>query len=113
VVNYRTTERGMARERVIEANKEAARERRTRTLAQRESALWQAYAGDLEYRMRQANIPVPKISAELRRLAFSDDEEEKNEPTDWDSRLRRQQHDEMQRASHGNPQPNTDPGGEP
>lgn len=58
VVNFRTTERGMTRARIAQANQ-------GERLAQREASLWQLRCGDLEYRMAQAGLPVPELSREL------------------------------------------------
>lgn len=68
VVNLRTTERGMARDRVRRANNEARRERAARVRAQHEADAWQAYAGDLTYALRSAGMSVPQMPADLRAM---------------------------------------------
>lgn len=72
-VNYRQTERGLARERVIEATEDASRVRRALIRAQNEASLWQGRCADLEYLLRQAGQPVPPLTPQLQRLV--DDEE--------------------------------------
>ena len=66
IVNFRKTERGMARARIREAN---AGER----AAQREASLWQQRCGDLEYLLSQRGGKVPALSEELRRLVLAAD----------------------------------------
>ncbi|NUT90849.1 MAG: hypothetical protein HOY78_02350 [Saccharothrix sp.] len=66
VVNFRKTERGMAKARIREAN---AGER----AAQREASLWQARCGDLEYLLRGYGVAVPPLSKELRALVLEVD----------------------------------------
>lgn len=58
IVNFRTTERGLARQRILQANK-------GERSAQYEASLWQARCGDLEYRLKQNGIPVPAYASEL------------------------------------------------
>lgn len=60
-VNFRTTERSLARQRL----QQAARNERG---ALHEAALWQARCADLEYLMRREGISVPPLSAELQAL---------------------------------------------
>jgi hypothetical protein len=72
-VNYRKTERGMAREQVVQATEDATRVRRALTRAQNEAGLWQGRCADLEYLLRQAGLPVPPLGPQLQRLV--DDEE--------------------------------------
>lgn len=60
-VNFRTTERGLARQRI----QQAARNERS---AQHEAGLWQARCADLEYLMRREGIPVPPLSTELQAM---------------------------------------------
>lgn len=78
-VNYRLTERGIARDRVDQAVRDQQAERRRAQRAERAKTLWQARCGDLEWAMRRAGVPVPPMSAELHVLAFgsgeSDDED--------------------------------------
>lgn len=71
VVNYRLTERGIARDRVDQAVRDERKERTARQRAEREASLWQSRCGDLEYLVRQLGASVPPISAELHVLAFS------------------------------------------
>jgi hypothetical protein len=71
IVNYRITERGIARDRVDQAVRDERKERTARQRAEREAILWQSRCGDLEYALRQVGAPVPPISAELHVLAFS------------------------------------------
>jgi len=66
VVNLRTTERGLARSRLRDANSEARR-------AEYESSLWQSRCGDLEYLLRQNGVTVPPYSKEVQRLVDSPD----------------------------------------
>lgn len=63
VVNFRTTERGLARQRVQQA-------RGNERAAQHEAGLWQARCADLEYLIRReiGADRVPKLSDDLRRL---------------------------------------------
>lgn len=68
VVNFRTTERGMARQRIRQAN-------RNEREAQHEASLWQARSGDLEYLLRQAGVKVPPLSDELKALVLSNSED--------------------------------------
>ncbi|HYF71372.1 MAG TPA: hypothetical protein VD864_01050, partial [Nocardioides sp.] len=77
--NFRTTERGMARQRIQQAN-------RGERLAQYEASLWQARAADLEYHLRQHGKPVPPISAELTRFIDKvfEDHERPEPPVNWD-----------------------------
>lgn len=62
VVNFRTTERGMARQRVQQANKD-------RSAAQWEGSLWQQRSADLEYIIRTKIGPdaIPALSEDLRK----------------------------------------------
>ena len=88
VVNFRTTERGMARQRI----KQAAQNERS---SQHEASLWQARCGDLEYAMRRAGLAVPPLSKELQKLVFSIEDEI---PPQWDDTTDRpagdRQHDQ-------------------
>jgi hypothetical protein len=69
VVNFRTTERGMARQRIKQAN-------RNERSAQHEASLWQARAGDLEYIIRsQTGLTIPPLSDELKALVLSQAED--------------------------------------
>jgi hypothetical protein len=63
VVNFRTTERGMARQRIQQAN-------RGERAAQYEAGLWQARSADLEYVIRRELGPerIPALTDELRRM---------------------------------------------
>jgi hypothetical protein len=63
VVNFRTTERGMARQRIQQAN-------RGERAAQYEAGLWQARCADLEYLIRRELGPerVPRLTEELREM---------------------------------------------
>lgn len=69
VVNLRTTERGLTRNRLRDANSEARR-------AEYESSLWQSRCGDLEYLLTRNGIDVPAYKKELRRLVDSVDSPE-------------------------------------
>lgn len=60
-VNFRTTERSLARNRL----NQAARNER---MAQHEAGLWQARCADLEYQLRRQGIEPPALSEELRRM---------------------------------------------
>lgn len=126
-VNFRQTERGMARDRVDQAVRDQRAERTARQRAEREATLWQNRCGDLEYALRQAGVPVPAIDAELHVLAFSSNAESielnnessprsprgvplrRSRPlypqrdettTELENRLRRQEDDESRRANH-------------
>lgn len=79
VVNFRTTERGMARQRIQQAN-------RGERLAQWEASLWQSRAADLEYHLKLAGHPVPPLNDELRRFIDSVLEENRkpDPPAQWD-----------------------------
>lgn len=66
-VNFRNTERGMARQRFMQAN-------RNERAAQHEASLWQARCGDLEYLLRQTGVGVPPLSDELKALVISNNE---------------------------------------
>lgn len=63
VVNFRTTERGMARQRIQQAN-------RGERAAQYEAGLWQARSADLEFVIRRELGPasIPALSDELRKF---------------------------------------------
>lgn len=77
VVNFRTTERGMARQRIKQAN-------RNEREAQYEASLWQARCGDLEYLLRQAGKPIPPLSAELKALVISINEAAADAAPKWE-----------------------------
>lgn len=69
VVNFRNTERGMARQRIRQAN-------RNEREAQHEASLWQARCADLEYLIRsQTGLKVPPLSDELKALVALIDNE--------------------------------------
>lgn len=74
-VNYRTTERGMSRQRIQQAAS-TARE------AQHEASLWQARCGDLTYLLKEHGIPVPPPDPELRALVAQPAQD--TEVVDWD-----------------------------
>jgi hypothetical protein len=61
VVNFRTTERGLSRQRLREANQGERR-------ATHEAGLWQARCADLEYLLRSHGIVPPPPSEELRQF---------------------------------------------
>lgn len=121
IVNYRITERGMARDRVDQAVRDERKERTSRQRAEREATLWQSRCGDLEYALRQAGARVPPISAELHVLAYSSNADAATVEQDerpsrrqkprrgngglaaLDDRLRREELDESDRASGGDP----------
>ena len=83
-VNFRTTERSMARQRFLQAN-------RNERAAQYEASLWQSRCADLEYLIRsQTGLKVPPLSAELQTLVIIQNEDaavvlpqwdDKNDPT--------------------------------
>jgi hypothetical protein len=118
VVNFRLTERGIARDRVDQAVHDQRAERKARLRAEREATLWQSRCGDLEYALRQAGGVVPPISAELHVLAFSGNADAVEvEPealnnrhgaalASLENRLRRQERDEL--TSPGAPAGTTD-----
>jgi hypothetical protein len=60
-VNFRTTERGMARQRIQQAT-------RNERAAQYEAGLWQARCADLEYLMRREGLSIPPLPDELKAL---------------------------------------------
>ena len=66
-VNFRTTERGLSRQRVQEANRE-------QRLALQEAALWQARCADLEYLLRKHGHEVPGIPDRLQQLVDRESE---------------------------------------
>lgn len=78
-VNFRTTERGMARQRIKQAN-------RNERAAQYEASLWQARCADLEYLIRsQTGLRVPPLSRELRALVTSQEEDAAAQPSSLDN----------------------------
>lgn len=78
VVNFRTTERGMARQRI----KQATQNERS---AQHEASLWQQRCGDLEYLIRsQTGLKVPPLSAELQALVITNSENAADLPPKWE-----------------------------
>lgn len=119
-VNFRVTERGMARDRVAQAVSAEQAERRARQRVAREASLWQARCADLEYLLRKEGVIIPPLSSELYTLAYSnppsesgantedsgddkthkrsrryrDDDEDDDPLAALDSRLRREEQDE-------------------
>lgn len=80
VVNFRTTERGMARQRIQQAN-------RGERAAQYEAGLWQARSADLEYVIRRELGPerIPTLTDELRKLIDQNSADVGGPPAvDWD-----------------------------
>lgn len=80
-VNLRTTERGMARQRIQQAN-------RGERAAQYESGLWQARSADLEYLIRREMGPerIPPLSEELRKMIEQNNAEAGGlPPVQWDT----------------------------
>lgn len=73
-VNFRTTERGMTRQRI----QQAARNERN---AQHEASLWQARCADMEYLMRRNGVTVPPLSPELQALVSPGQQEDT--AVDW------------------------------
>lgn len=73
-VNFRTTERGLARQRL----QQAARNERS---ALHEASLWQARCADLEYLMRRQGVPVPPLTSELQALVVAPQPEQT--AVDW------------------------------
>lgn len=59
--NYRTTERGMARDRVVQATSNARS-------AQHEAYLWQSRCADLTFLLRERGVEVPPLDPELQAL---------------------------------------------
>lgn len=79
VVNFRTTERGMARQRIQQAN-------RGERAAQYEAGLWQNRSADLEYVIRRELGPerIPPLSDELRELIKQNTTDASGPPVmDW------------------------------
>jgi hypothetical protein len=76
IVNFRTTERGLSRQRITQANK-------NERAAQYEASLWQARCGDLEYLLRKSGGTVPSLSEELRALVLAEDVA-LVDPSKWD-----------------------------
>lgn len=70
-VNFRVTERSMARDRVAQAVSAEQAERRARQRVAREASLWQARCADLEYLLRKEGALIPPLSSELYSLAYS------------------------------------------
>lgn len=58
-VNFRTTERGLTRQRIREAHK-------GQRIASYEAGLWQGRCADLEYLLRKNGIQIPPLSDELK-----------------------------------------------
>lgn len=80
IVNLRTTERGMARQRI----KQATKNERT---AQHEASLWQARCGDLEYLIRsQTGLKVPPMEDELKALVASAAQDAADAQPQWDDK---------------------------
>lgn len=78
-VNFRTTERSMARQRFMQAN-------RNERAAQYEASLWQSRCADLEYLIRsQTGLKVPPLSAELQTLVIIQNEDAAVLPQ-WDDK---------------------------
>lgn len=77
-VNLRTTERGLARQRVRDAKKDER-------AAQWEAGLWQARSADLEYLIRREVGPerIPPLSEELRKLIEQNNEAGGPPAVDW------------------------------
>lgn len=71
LVNYRVTERGMARDRVAQAVQAEQAERKARQKVAREASLWQQRCADLEYLLRKEGAAIPALDSELYTLAFS------------------------------------------
>lgn len=81
VVNFRTTERGMARQRIQQAN-------RGERAAQYEAGLWQARCADLEYLIRRELGPerIPALADELREMIKqSNTDPGGSPPVRWDA----------------------------
>lgn len=64
-VNFRNTERGMARRRIQDAN-------RNERAAQYEASLWQDRCGHLQFLLREAGIEVPPLPPALEALVLAD-----------------------------------------
>jgi hypothetical protein len=80
VVNFRTTERGMARQRIQQAKKDER-------AAQWEAGLWQARSADLEFVIRRelGSERIPPLSVDLRKLIDQDGSEASGPPAvNWD-----------------------------
>lgn len=75
-VNFRNTERGMARRRIQQAN-------RNEHAARYEAGLWQARCADLEYLLRTNGIRIPALNQELRRFIEGIKVEEPDIVIDW------------------------------
>jgi len=75
-VNFRTTERGLTRQRIKAANK-------GERLAIHEATLWQNRCADLEYLLRKEGIKYPPLDDELRRL-INDTTDEPLPSVQWD-----------------------------
>jgi hypothetical protein len=74
VVNLRTTERTLSRQRIQQAN-------RDQRAALHEAGMWQGRCADLEYLLRSNGIAVPPLSKELRDLVSSTSDPE--QAVDW------------------------------
>lgn len=75
-VNFRTTERGLSRKRIRDANQNERK-------AIYEAGLWQGRSADLEYLLRSFGHTVPPLSEELRKLIL--EEETPAPPVKWDN----------------------------
>lgn len=76
-VNFRTTERGMARQRIRQANQ-------NERLAQHEAGLWQLRAADLAYLLKVNGIAVPPLDDELRKfIANAEEGSRQGDTVDW------------------------------
>lgn len=73
-VNFRTTERGLSRQRIQQATSNARS-------AQHEAYLWQARCADLTYLLRERGITVPPLDPELQALVSP--QPESADPVDW------------------------------
>lgn len=73
-VNFRTTERGMSRQRIQQATSNARS-------AQHEAYLWQARCADLTYLLRERGVPVPPLDPELQALVSP--HAQTPDPIDW------------------------------
>lgn len=82
IVNMRTTERGMARDRVMRADTDARNARQSQLKAQHEADLWQAYAGTLIFELRSYGKEVPPMPASLKRIIETEREDFKERDAD-------------------------------
>lgn len=112
-VNFRVTERGMARDRVAQAVHAEQAERRARQRIAREASLWQSRCADLEYMLRTNGVAPPPMNSELYSLALSSssnsiEESGTDDPDSEDDKRRPRNHRRLRRPVRVNDQDGDD-----